>query len=221
MKNREQWATPFTLLSPLPKRNTKKPWRGVGCQRSAPVFVWSLLPGHSPGCPPVPAPQGVRLPRDSHLEALGRTLLQKQKPYSTPGLGSPDQCSLFDLMRGPQTFLGTCWRPAALRKGAPEAQTQGTTLPTSAQGRRSTVGTRALVLLSAPETSVPRSVAQPRSSRLSGCQGSPDQLVRPWTGVDTPWPSLGPQFASQATDHGQSLFYTCRKVFLRELSHHL
>lgn len=32
MKNREQWATPFNLLSPLPKRNIEKPWRGVGAR---------------------------------------------------------------------------------------------------------------------------------------------------------------------------------------------
>lgn len=203
---------PFTLLSPLPERNIKKPWRGVGCQRSAPVFVRSLLPGTALAARLCPLPR-VRLPRDSHLEALGRTLLQKQKPYSTPGLGSPDQCSLFDVMRGPQTCLGTCWRPAALRKGVPEAQTQGTTPPTSAQGRRSTVGTRALVVLPAPETSVPRRVAQPRSSRLSGCQGSPDQLVLPWTGVDTHWPSLGPQFASKPLTTASLFFIHAGKCF--------
>lgn len=167
MKNREKWATPSPLLSPLPKRNIKKPWRGVGCQRSAPVFVRSLLPGHSPRCPPVPGRRWVRLARDSHLESEQNP--QKQKPHSTPDLGSPDQSSLFDLMRGPQACLGTCWRPAA-----PEAQTQGTTPAQPRPPQHRVAG----ALLEpepgcGPEASVPRECSPARE------QGRPDQLVHP------------------------------------------
>lgn len=175
MKNREKWATPSPLLSPLPKRNIKKPWHGVGCQRSASVFVRSLLPGHSPRCPPVPGRQWVRLARDSHLESEQNPPSEAETiQYPRPWL--PDQSSLFDLMRGPQACLGTCWRPAAWEDLLPLGR--GSLRPRPKAPPRPPQHRVAGALLElepwcGPETSVPRECSPARE------QGRPDQLVHP------------------------------------------
>lgn len=206
-KNREKWATPFTLLSPLPKRNIKRPWRGVGCQRSAPVFVRSLLPGTALAalCARPPVGQAHKRPPSGGSE---RTPLQKQKPHGTPGLRSPGQSSLFHL-----TCLGTCWRPAAWEDPLPLGR--GSLRPRHpahlSAGPREHCWSQSR---SGPGTSVPRecSPAKERGRRTS---------LPALQGADAPWPRLGPQFTSQATDRVQSLFYTLRRVFLPELPHRL